>query len=176
MNQDIPRYFIGIGLPSPWQENLDKIKRSYHPQHRLTSPAHITLKPPFWYPDNNTQSLTAQLTKWGAHRRPFEVKLEHVGSFKKRDYAVVFLHPRKGAKLKRLDYTLDEEVSFLPENDQFVPHLTLAQRVRKEKLGEVKKEIKRLNLKLKFKVDKITLFILEKGESWRVFEEFALEG
>ncbi len=176
MNQDIPRYFIGIGLPSPWQENLNKIKRSYHPQHRMTSPAHITLKPPFWYPDNNTQSLTAQLAKWSARRRLFEVKLEYVGSFEKRDYGVVFVHPRKGGKLKRLDYTLDEEVRFLPENKQFVPHLTLAQRVRKAKLGEVKREIRKLNLKLEFEVNKITLYILKKGESWKEFKEFALEG
>lgn len=176
MSKDIPRYFIGVGLPSPWQENLNKIKRSYHPQHRLTSPAHITLKRPFWIPNNNTQRLTAQLAKWGRKRRPFGVTLEKIGSFKKRDYAVVFLHPDKGRHLKKLDYTLDEAVDFLPENKQFIPHLTLAQRVRKKKLRKVKRQLRELDLKIEFEVSKIQVYKLDPGGSWEEWRGIEFQG
>lgn len=169
---EIPRYFVGVGLPERWQGRLDKIKRSYHPKNRLTSPAHITIKRPFWYPHDNTQRLTAQLEKWARKRRPFEVKLEQVGSFDKGDYGVVYLHPDKGRHLKKLDYTLDEEVDFMPENKQFRAHLTLAQEVEKSELMKVKSQIRDLDLKVEFKVGGVVLYRHYPGEAWEKWARF----
>ena len=55
---------------------------------------------------------------------------------------------------------------------EFVPHLTLAQRVDLDKVDKIKNEIEMMGLKLNLKVNKIVLY--KKEKNWEKFEEFFL--
>ncbi len=150
------RYFIGISLPPKSEMVFNQVKKSFHPNHRLTSPAHITLISPFYW--TNQTLLLGQLAKSAQQFDPFTVNFEKVASFKQLKYGTVYLAPDKVENFKRLALTLQETILRHQERGEFIPHLTLAQKVIHQDLDRVKRQIRNMNLSLKLKVDKLTLF------------------
>lgn len=166
------KYFIAVGLDQPERDFFSEIKRRYHPHHRLSSPPHITLKPPFRMP--NKSYLLEKLQKVANNERSFSVKLNMIGSFYQPKYGTVFLEPQKTKELKQLEQHLSAEIAFLPNSNNFYPHLTLAQRVDHDKINDVKSELRALNLKLKIKVDSIELFAFDEDTgSWSLTHSFS---
>ncbi len=150
------RYFIGIGLPPKAESIFNHVKRTFHPQHRLTSPAHITLVPPFYW--TNHQLLVSQLTKLASQFQSFTAKFTRIASFKQLKYGTVFLAPNQVAPFKHLALTLQQAILGQAYRGEFKPHLTLAQKVPHDQLTSVKQQIREMNLSLKLKVDRLTLF------------------
>jgi 2'-5' RNA ligase len=164
------RYFLGIGVPSPENAFFTELKELYHPENRVTSPPHITLKPPFLMP--NKSYLLEKLAKIARYQEPFDIVLENIGSFRQPKYATVFLEPKSGEKLKALESLLGKEIHYLPKTRNFHPHLTLAQKVPHENLASVKNELRDLNLKLKLRVDALILYRQDESGQWEVDQEF----
>lgn len=166
------RYFIAIGLDEPERSFFTEIKRRYHPHHHLSSPPHITLKPPFKMP--NKSYLLEKLQKVANHETSFTLKMDMIGSFHQPKYATVFLEPQKTKKLKQLERHLSSEIAFLPNVSNFYPHLTLAQRVEHDDLQEVKSQLRALNLKLKLKVDSLELYTQDEAtKQWELEQSFS---
>lgn len=164
------RYFLGIGVPEPENSFLTELKELYHPENRLSSPPHITLKPPFLMP--NRSYMLEKLAKIARYKRPFELVLEKVGSFTQPKYGTVFLEPKSGEELKVLESMLTREIHYLPKNRNFHPHLTLAQKVQHDNLAQVKSELRDLNLKLKLLVNSVVLYQQSESGQWEVDREF----
>jgi 2'-5' RNA ligase len=164
------RYFLGIAIPEPENALLAEVRRRYHPEHRLTSPPHITLKPPFQMP--NRRYLQEKLAKVARYTDPFSVSFELIGSWRQPKYGTVFLEARQSEKLKQLERSLSANIAFLPANPNFHPHLTLAQRVPHEQLMNTKKELRALGLALTVSVSAITLFQQNDSGWWEIDQQF----
>jgi 2'-5' RNA ligase len=160
------RYFLGISLPEPENTFFMQIRRQYHPEHRLTSPPHITIKPPFQMP--NKSYLLEKLRKIAKNLDPFTISFTMIGSFRQPKYGTVFLEPQKSEQLKVIERTLSENIAFMPEVKGFHPHLTLAQHVAHENIPQVKRELRALNLKLELPVTALTLFSQSEMGLWEV--------
>lgn len=170
-HQSFQKYFLAISIPEPENEFLTEIKRRYHPHHRLSSPPHITLKPPFKMP--NLSYLLEKLQKVARTNQPFSLSLDMIGSFHQPKYGTVFLEPQQGQQLKLLANQLSDEIAFLPTSNSFHPHLTLAQRVPHDDLAQVKNELRALNLKLNLEVKSFTLYTYSSATAtWDPFQEF----
>lgn len=165
------RFFIGLSIPEPENTFLAAIKRQYHPYHRLSSPPHITLMPPFRMP--NKSYLLEKLAKVARHETPFTVKLDMIGSFKQPKHGTVFLEPKQTKQLKALATHLSDEIAFMPNNSNYYPHLTLAQRVEHDDLMEVKAQLRALELKLKLEIQSIELYAFDEETGlWEVSARF----
>jgi 2'-5' RNA ligase len=164
------RYFIGISLAEPENAFFSEIRRLYHPNHSLTSPPHVTLKPPFLMP--NRHYLLEKLAKVARYLEPFTLDFELIGSFRQPKYGTVFLEPRSSEKLKVIERSLSENIAFLPSSKTFYPHLTLAQRVPHEKLKQTKQELRALKPEIKLLVDHIALFRQEESGEWVIDQVF----
>jgi 2'-5' RNA ligase len=167
---DEPLYFVGVGLPPLESAFFTKLKEKFHPQGKTKSPAHLTLKPPFIYPDRNR--LSAILAKWAREQKPFWIKFEKVGSFNQRKYGTVFLEPDKGEALKRLASNLDGALPFLPATSAFIPHLTVANNVPHEEMTAAMVKIRSLKLELSLRVKSVTLYQRLPQEAWAAAAEF----
>lgn len=164
------RYFLGISIPEPENTFFMELKQQYHPDHHLTSPPHITLKPPFLMPNKNY--LLEKLAKITRYTQPFALVFENIGSFKQLKYGTVFLEPKSGEELKQLESVLGKEILYLPKTRNFHPHLTLAQKVPHENLTQVKSELRALNLKLKLPVESLMLYQQAESGQWLPEREF----
>ncbi len=160
-------YFIGIGLPTKENKYMSYVKKLFHPKSKLTSPPHITLIPPFYY--QNDKELKEKLIAWGKSQEEIRVTFKWVGSFKQRKYGTVFLAPVKGEEIKKIASSLLKNFSFMKIKGQFIPHLTLAQRVGLDNTNEVKKQIRDMKIEVELRVNSVILYQQpnDKGD-WRV--------
>lgn len=165
VNSEI-EYFIGLGLPRQESDLLAKIRRELEGRAVLSSPPHVTIKPPFVY--HFARALDQQLASFAKDQQGFEVRFEKVASFAHRKYGTVYLAPEKGEDLRKLEQDLSKRIKYLPEQSQFIPHLTVANRIDLDRLEEVKKQVRSLGLKLKLKVNNLTLYEHERFGAWRV--------
>jgi len=164
------RYFLGIGLPELENSFFSELKTLYHPEKTLSSPPHITLKPPFLMP--NRSYMLEKLAKIARYQEPFELVFDKIGSFKQLKYGTVFLEPETSEKLKQIEISLSTEIHYLPKTRNFHPHLTLAQRVPHHDLAQVKSELRDLNLKVKLKIEALTLYQQSESGEWLPEKEF----
>ncbi len=167
-------YFIGLSLPPKAEAVFNQIKQTFHPNHRLTSPSHITLVSPFNW--SNPVTLQGQLQKMAHTFSPFWASFQKIGSFRQLKYGTVFLQPNRQAPFKSLARSLQS--IFNPEDlgKNYFAHLTLAQKVPHEDLDKIKHQLRQMNLKLDLKVRKITLFHFDfNNRSWSKAQTFPLE-
>lgn len=166
----IPEYFLGVGFPPEENEFFTELKAMFHPEGIVTSPPHITLKPPFYWQD--MPGLIARLDKWAKKQDPFEVTLAPVGSFRQRKYGTVFLVPEKGEDLKRLERSISQAIPPLKDQDNFIPHLTVGNRVPLDELQEMKQKVREMRVSLETTVKSVVLFRHYRREPWEKFQEF----
>ncbi len=164
------QYFLGIGLPSKENRFFSTLKKHFHPQHHLSSPPHITIKPPFLYP--NETVLISKLTKWAKLQTPFQVAFQKIGVFYHEKYATIFLSPNKTQAFKMLESGLTDKITFLPRIKNFYPHLTIANRVPLKQVDQIKHQLRSLNIKLKLKIKSITLYRRQLKQAWQAYKVF----
>ena len=164
------QYFLGIGLPHKDDRFFSALKQYFHPRHHLSSPPHITIKPPFLYP--NEPVLISKLTAWAKLQTPFQVTFQKIGVFYHKKYATVFLSPNKTQALKMLESSLTEKIALLPKTKNFYPHLTIANRAPLDQVDQIKHQLRGLNIKLKLKIESITLYRRQFKQSWQVYKVF----
>jgi len=164
------QYFVGIELEEKDDRLFSLVKRQFNAKGNLISPAHISLTPSFEFFDE--KELIERLKNWASKENGFEVKFEKVGRFVQPKYGTVFMYPEKTEIIKKLQNSLINNLKEIEQIGEFVPHLTLAQRVDLDKVDKIKNEIEMMGLKLNLKVNKIVLY--KKEKSWEKFEEFFL--
>ena len=170
-HKDMFSYFLGVSLPPKAEAVFNQLKQAFHPNHRLTSPAHITLVPPFNW--QNQTLLKGRLQKLASQFQPFEAKFEKIGSFKQLKYGTVFLQPDHPEKFKVLARSLQTIFNPSELKRDFFPHLTLAQKVSHQDLKAVKDQLRQMNLKLNLEVDHLALFEFDpQSHTWFLSQKF----
>lgn len=166
-------YFLGITLPEPENTFFTQLKSSFQPGRPLSSPPHLTLLPPFEFP--NFQRLDGLLARWASYQRPFTSKLEKVGTFTQKRHSTVFLQPEKGRPFKHLVSSLNDFLVDLEPVKNFQPHLTIGHKVSHEERDQRKDELRALDLKLTWHVESVTLFRKIPGENWTILKTYAFD-
>ncbi len=129
-----PLYFVATLPPYMIRQEVSAMKKEiatrWGPKHALKSPPHITLVPPFRWPEAKEEQLKNVLFQFAKHNHGFHVVLEDFGRFGQR---VIFVHIRHNAALARLHYDLcahlDHTIGLhCPSHHPFRPHMTIAHR------------------------------------------------
>ena len=160
-----PLYFIAVLPPEVLQREITAIKQQiaqrWGAQHALKSPPHLTLQPPFAWPDSKLGALKESLRKLAAAQTPFQVDLKHFGAFPPR---VIYISPVANEALARLFQALirqlEHDLGFSdPRNRRPLrPHMTIAHRdLREEDFPEIWAFFKERTFERRFEVKALAL-------------------
>jgi len=130
---------------------------------------HITIHPPFYPVEISEADLFAQLQSLFAPTLKFTVVLKSVNYFQDRRSNVAYFEPdfSSSVDIKQLATLAFEalnskvknvfsDYNYSPEN--FVPHLTIAEKITPQALPQIKQELSAFNQKLTFEVSSLWLF------------------
>ena len=127
-------YFIAILLPGELNKKVLKWKNFMHEKFGckvgLKSPAHITLIPPFWMPEEKEQELKANIDLISLSVQPFIIALNNFSAFKPRTiYVDVIVNEKLRALKAAVDkFFLKADYKIKTETRPFTPHVTIATR------------------------------------------------
>lgn len=168
-------YFIAIIPPSPLLEELQKIKehiaQKYHSYRALKSPPHITIIPPFRYPESQEGILIQALKKIQVPDRIF-ITLHNYNCFYPK---VVFIHVEKTDELDALythAYTVIQnelQIVLSQKYSSFHPHITVAFKDIDMPLTQQIYEDLQTNFPIKasFEINKLSI-LKHNGKIWEI--------
>jgi len=172
------KYFLGIVIPSPGGEEIEKIKLELWNEHglkgALRSPPHITLHRPFeWRSDKEDDLMTLLASSPIGDR--FPISLNGFGFFSPR---VIFVNVEDNPPLFSLHTSLTSyaktELKLFNEADDlrgFHPHVTVAFRdLKKPKFSELKPQFENRSFTSQFEYQGFSILRLEK--KWEVVQTF----
>lgn len=177
-----PLFFIAILPPKDLQREITAFKNhiadTWGVRHALKSPPHITLQPPFAWPENDLAALKKCLSDFASQQTPFPVELQNFGSFPPR---VIFVKPLKNKFLEQifqsLHTTLECDLGFADQRNlrPFHPHITIAHRDLDERdFPDVWAFFREKKFERKFEADALALLRNVQGK-WEVEETFPFE-
>ncbi|GAB4492897.1 MAG: 2'-5' RNA ligase family protein [Saprospiraceae bacterium] len=175
-----PLFFIALLPPEDLQREVTAFKQliadTWGASHALKSPPHLTLQPPFAWPEKDLNSLKKCLADLASRQAPFKVGLQRFGAFPPR---VVFIKPLKNNFLeqlfKNLTHSLECDLGFSdPRNRRpFHPHMTIAHRDLDERdFPDVWAFFREKTFERKFEADTLTLLRNVQGK-WETEENFS---
>lgn len=176
-----PLYFIAIVLPEDLQTEVTAFKhhiaQTWGPRHALRSPPHITLQPPFAWPDQRLPALQDCLRAFAAGQKCFYVHLKNFDAFPPR---VIFVKPAANPGLEKLFSRLTAELEAKlgwkdARNERpFHAHVTIAHRdLEAGQFPAVWQYFKGQTYERVFAADNICLLKLVEG-SWQVLHQYGL--
>ena len=127
-------YFLAIVLPAPFDEKLRRYKKWMQEKWScnvgLKSPAHITIIPPFWMPEEKEEALREDMEKLAGQVPPFVLTTDNFSAFRPRTIFVAVQPNAVLSQLKKLSadafHPLDYGLKI--ETRPFHPHVTIATR------------------------------------------------
>lgn len=176
MNRNKNLYFVAVLPPEDIQEEVKEIKlifkNQYGAEHALNAPAHLTLIPPFQWPEEKETYLTDSLDQFSKNESAFEVELNNMGAFKPR---VIFIDVVKNQSLQglydRLRSYLDDRWNIMEltrGSKSFNPHMTVAFRdLSRDYFFKAWDEFKNKHFHARFLVDKMVVLI-HRQKQWEV--------
>jgi len=127
-------WFVALLPPSDLQQQITQIKQDfrdrYHSQAALRSPPHITLYPPFPWPEASIAGVKTVVQTFAQSRSTFPIQLNGFGTFPPR---VIYINVLPTPALIQLHRDLQHELARAlnlrdPRESQrpYRPHLTVA--------------------------------------------------
>jgi 2'-5' RNA ligase len=173
-------YFMAVVLP----DNLDVKIRAYKKlmQERygckvgLKSPAHITLVPPFWMPEEKEEDLKKEMIELALDIAAFSIATSDFSAFRPR---TIFVAVKESDQLKLLKKATDSRLGqnnfgIKTENRPFHPHITIATRdLHKKDFAASWPLFENEHFREDFEVSSLSL-LKHNGKTWDVVFEAPL--
>lgn len=174
-------YFIAIVLPPGIREEIkgfkEEMKEQYGAKHALKIPAHITLQPPFKFPEGEEEKLLSALDEFAEQQEGFDVELNGFGSFPPR---VIYVKVTNHQPIVRLHNSLQQVMKDFvkPEEGKkespIHPHVTIASRdLSKGAFRESWPRFKNRSYEAEFPAQSLML-LKHNGKVWEFHREFTL--
>ncbi|MTJ51774.1 2'-5' RNA ligase family protein [Anabaena sp. UHCC 0253] len=175
------RFFIALLPPQHIQEYANSIKQyfadKYASRSAQKSPPHITLQPPFEWPDNAVSSLEMSLQEFASQQESVPITFNGFGAFPPR---VIYINVVKSQAILtlQLDLTtyLENNLGIIDQvskTSPFVPHLTVAFRdLTKQNFRTAWPEFVQRQLHFEYTATHLTLLI-HNGKCWNIKSKFA---
>lgn len=174
-------FFIALLPPQEIQDYANGVKQvfaeRYNSRRAQKSPPHITLQPPFEWPQEAVPSLEESLSKFASTRKPVPVTLSGYGAFAPR---VIYINVLKTPELLSLQSDLMAHVEATlgivdPASKQrpFAPHMTVAFKdLTRQNFKAAWPEFQHQQLHFDFIASCLTL-LMHDGQRWNVSCEFS---
>lgn len=173
-----PLFFIALLPAEDIQAEVTRFKE-YAAEHfgsarALRSPPHLTLIPPFNWPEGRVGELGEALEPFAAQERPFPLRLHNFNCFAPR---VIFVDVERKDELlglrNRLEAYLEENLGLKPKGRrEYNPHMTVAFKdLQRKAFPGAWAYFSRLQYEREFAVDALAL-LRHSGRKWEVSEQF----
>lgn len=171
MSNDNYQYFIGIGLPKKEDEFFNFLKQQFHANGNVSSPAHITIIPPFFY--ENEEYLIQRLSDWAKTQSQFTVVFKEVGNFRQAKYGTIYFAPNLSEPFKKIFDGIHQTIPHLPRKrgGDFIPHLTVANRAPLNRIEEIMDQLNDMQIILNLKVKDIVIYRRKINENWNSYKK-----
>lgn len=189
------RFFVALLPPVAVQDEITAIKRDiwqrFGSQGALNSPPHITLQPPFQWPEGQVGELEQVLADFARGRSPVPVQLQNFSAFAPRVIYVDVVHTEALMALQpglmaHLEATCGIVDAVAKGRPQFMPHATVGFKdLTREAFHAAWAEFKDRPFAAEFVVPQLTLLHHGGsssdrprdrlgGQKWQIFSEFLL--
>jgi 2'-5' RNA ligase len=166
----IMKYGIAIFPSKNLQDKVNSYRKRYDPHYALIAP-HITLKEPFEATEEELQEQIAFISSIAKETEPFSIFINKVGSFHPVNN-VIYLKVNDSEQLK----SLHDQLYTAPLDHQqpynFVPHLTMGQKLSDEEHSDVLERLRMIDIEHEETIDRFQLLYQLENGSWTVYETF----
>ncbi|MGM7700967.1 YjcG family protein [Pseudalkalibacillus sp. Hm43] len=167
------KYGIAIFPSKKLQDLVNSYRKRYDPHYALIAP-HLTLKDPFDVEDEDElKEMARQIHEISDNIQPFQLNVYKVGSFHPVNN-VIYFKVKEEERLTKLHEELHKDELYSERPYNFVPHITLAQKLSDEEHHDVLESLKMMDIDHTEQVDRFQLLYQLENGSWTVFETFHL--
>ncbi len=174
-------YLVIVVPPRKVCDFVDKYREKYAKYTGYAIPPHITIYPPFLITSSQKEVINT-LKKSFSKTPVAKVKCDSVDFFENKRNNVVYFRLDEGSAdlMKKFLVKTTKALKGKIKNvfkghkytpSEYTPHMTIAEKVPKEVLPKIKKELARFRGKIEFEIDSIYLY--EQRGSSRTWKEFA---
>jgi 2'-5' RNA ligase len=168
----IMKYGIAIFPSKNLQDKVNSYRKRYDPHYALIAP-HITLKEPFEATEEELQDQISYISSVAQNINPFSIKINKVGSFHPVNNAI-YLKVNEAEELKSLHDQLYSGPLDHQQPYNFVPHLTLGQKLSDEEHSDVLERLRMIDIEHEERIDRFQLLYQLENGYWTVYETFRL--
>ncbi|MAH06873.1 hypothetical protein CMI38_01325 [Candidatus Pacearchaeota archaeon] len=163
-----------ILIQVPKNKEIEKVRKKYDPNHKNFKP-HISIVYPF--PKTNPKDLDEHIKNSIKKIKPFKITLNGLKKSTK-DYYLYLLVDKGEGTIKKLYKNLHRKLLNKYKNKdmpRYIPHITLGIFKTKKEIDEALKEIKKINLRLEFTLNKISLLTIDKNHKIKSTKGYKLK-
>ncbi|QHT46070.1 hypothetical protein M662_06045 [Bacillus sp. SB49] len=167
------KYGIAVFPSKKVQDVANSYRKRYDPHYALVPP-HITMKEPFEADEAEIENIIIpELKEIAKETQPFSYGVYKVSSFSPVTNTI-YLKIDPSEEIFALNDKL--HAGQMPEERayQFVPHITIAQKLSDEEFSDVYGSLRMLKFDLKDEVDRFQLLYQLENGAWSVYETFRL--
>ncbi|WP_106497944.1 YjcG family protein [Lentibacillus sp. Marseille-P4043] len=164
------KYGIIIFPSKPIQDEVNSYRKRYDPHYALVPP-HLTLKEAFEADDDELETLITELKHIANQTKPFTININKVSTFAPVTNTI-YLKVEPIPVLTDLHEKMQS--GKFPKNEayNFVPHITVAQKLKDDEYSDVFGSMKMKEFKMEDTVDRFQLLYQLDNGSWTVYESF----
>ncbi|SFT04501.1 2'-5' RNA ligase family protein [Marininema halotolerans] len=168
------KYGIAIFPEKKIQDIANSYRKRYDPHYALIPP-HITLKEPFEFDESRLQDATQHLELVSRETAPFETLLHKVSTFHPTTN-VLYLAVQENESILTLHEQVNSGELFHERSYQFIPHITIGQKLPADEIHDIYGRLRMVNVKLTIRVDRFHLLYQLENGSWTIYQTFLLRG
>jgi 2'-5' RNA ligase len=152
------------------QDLANSYRKRYDPHYALITP-HLTLKGPFEASEDQIKEVAHKLKNTAMNYQPFQLKVLKISSFYPLNNAIYF-KIQNNEELESLHKELHTDYPGGTPEYNFVPHITIGQKLSNDEHSDVYGSLKMLSIKHEEEVDRFHLLYQLENGSWTVYETF----
>lgn len=165
---------VAVAIPDPYGPELQCRRASFGDPLAASIPAHITLVPPTYVPDEALDDIEKHLRKAAEDERPFDIHLRGTGTFRPVS-PVVFVALAEGiGDCERLEHRVRSGPLGSERAFPYHPHVTVAHHLADGVLDRAFKEL--AHYEARFSVRGFSLFEHGADGIWRPQRHFPFRG
>lgn len=156
------------------QDFANSYRKRYDPHYALITP-HMTIKGVFEADENEIKIIADKVASITGNHKPFTLKTTKVSSFAPVTNAIYFNvdHTDEITALREALHTIEYNDE---ENYAFVPHITIAQKLKSSEHDDIYPQLKMIGAEFEEEIDRLHLLYQLDDGSWTVYETFRLSG
>ena len=164
-----------VAFPSKKLQDLaNGYRKRYDPHYALITP-HLTVKGVFDANEKEIEEVAKAIKNVTKKHGPFELNVSKVSTFAPITNAIYF-KATPNEELLALHKDLNYDFFGDEPDYQFVPHITIAQKLSSGEHDDIIGQLKMIGVDHSETVDRLHLLYQLEDGSWTVYETFRLEG
>ncbi|ASK60740.1 hypothetical protein CFK37_00210 [Virgibacillus phasianinus] len=164
------KYGIVIFPSKPVQDKANSYRKRYDPHYALIPP-HITVKEAFEASDDEIHQLIPELRAIANNTEPLAININKVSTFAPVTNTI-YMKVEASQELVNLYEKLQSGNFPVNKEFNFVPHITIAQKLSDQEYADVYGSLTMKDMQLEDKIDRFQLLYQLENGSWTVYESF----